>query len=68
MASQVVAFELPCRQAADVDMVLVQAAIIPASGELNLEFDLAGLHRHTTNRAVSAGTWPAPHAVWAAVG
>ena len=37
---EVAALELPCREAADVDMVRVQAGIIAVSGELNLEFDL----------------------------
>src|SRR5207247_7302877 len=65
---EVIAFGLPGREAVDVDVVLVQAANIAVSGELDLEFDLAVLHGLTTNRAVIPGTWPAPHAIWAAVG
>jgi len=66
-ALEVVAFELPCREAADVELIRVQAGIIAGTGELDLEFNLVALHRHTTNRAVSADAWPSPRAVWAAV-
>src|SRR6266850_2679250 len=62
------AFELPCREAADVDMIRAVSGIIAVPGELDLEFELVALHGRTTNRAVSADPWPAPHAVWVAVG
>jgi len=48
-------------------MVRVQGAIIAMSGELNLEFKLVTLHRHTTNPTVSPDAWSSPHAIWGAV-
>jgi len=48
-------------------MVPVQAGIIAVPAELDLEFNLVALHERTTDRAVSADTWPSPHAVRAAV-
>jgi hypothetical protein len=49
-------------------MVCVEARIIAVPGELNLKFKLVALHGRIANRTISADAWPAPHAVWWAVG
>ena len=50
---EVVSLLLPGREAADMDMVLVQGAVVAVSGEFDLEFKLVTLDQHITNRAVS---------------
>jgi hypothetical protein len=50
---EVVSLLLPGREAPDMDMVLVQGAIVAVSGEFDLEFKLVTLDQHITDRAVS---------------
>jgi hypothetical protein len=64
---EVLSLVLPGREAADMDMVGILGVIIAVSGELNLEFKLVTLHRHTTNRAVSPDAWSSPATLRGAV-
>src|SRR5205823_4739375 len=57
--------ELPRREAADVDVVLVQPGLGGAAvtRELDLELHLGGSHRKLADRAWSPDAWTAPRAV-----
>src|SRR4029453_8095250 len=55
--------ELPRREAADVDVELVEPRIVAVTSELNLELQLVALHGKATDGTESADTRPAPRAV-----
>jgi hypothetical protein len=56
-------FELPRREAADVDVELVQSWIVAGASELNPELQLGALHGKATDGTGSADTRPTPRAV-----
>src|SRR5205807_9426387 len=62
--------ELPRREAADVDVVLVQPrrGSAAVTGELDLELHLGGSHRKLADRAWGADARTAPRAVGGAAG
>src|SRR5258706_13675399 len=58
--------KLPGREAADVDVVLVEARVVATTGKLDLELHLVVPHRQVADRARSADSWSAPGAVGSA--
>jgi hypothetical protein len=55
-----VALELPCREATDVDVELVQSGVITIAGELNLELELIFRDGLTAHRAGRTNSRAAP--------
>src|SRR4030095_445992 len=56
-------FKLPCGEAPNVDMELVEPRIVAVTSELNLEFQLVVFDRKATDATGCADTRPAPRAV-----
>jgi hypothetical protein len=59
-AAVLVALELPCRKAADVNMEYVQSWAAAVAAELNLELQLILRDGIAAHRADHTNSWPAP--------
>src|SRR5882724_882465 len=59
--------ELPGREAADVDVVLVEARVFAVVRELDLELQLALRYRQVADRARGTDSWAAPCPIRASV-